>query len=624
MIVKETCMNLLAHLKKLVAGVISLRGSIKLRLITAFIALSMIPVFIIAVFSSMVYIRTFEDKIGDYSSQLIVQTTGKLDVLFENIENLSLQIVTSTEIQSLMESLVRQGGSEKQTDQIESIIGNIITSRNEITGVNILLNNDKGMIVSGEKLVEEDDFYKSGEYGYLKNADGQPVWKSTYYNSDPLATYSYVATCLRKIKSVQTGQLLGYLVIGVKEFALADMYSYLDLGPDGEVFITDNRGNYVSNLNKNLLAQPSGYPFAADILKRGDTVNDTIFYEYNGEKLIISYDVSAVTGWYIFCVVDYRYVMDAVITNLQFTVIVVIAIIVISVVLSLFISLSISNPVEELTKAMKRVEDGDLNVKVSYRAKNEIGKLYSSFNKMIANINELIHKVYQTEILKQKAEINALQSQINPHFLYNTLAMIDGIAMMRGEKDISKIAETLGEMFRYSLSGWNFATLREEIDQAANYLVIQKYFKKDNLEYFIEVDPDLENCYISKLLLQPLLENAIIHGAERTLKKCVIRIEARKDQQGNMVIAVSDNGKGIDEDSLAGIVNKMKSTKNIFTHSKNAKRYHIGLGNIYWRIKNLYGDEYGLYLKSRIEEGATVTMVLPMIDKMPGEGASDE
>jgi two-component system sensor histidine kinase YesM len=187
--------------------------------------------------------------------------------------------------------------------------------------------------------------------------------------------------------------------------------------------------------------------------------------------------------------------------------------------------------------------------------------------------------------------------------------------------DISKIAETLGDMFRYSLSGMNFATLGEEIEQVCNYLIIQKYFKKDSLDYSIKIDPDIEHCYISKLLLQPILENAIIHGAEQSLKKCKIVVEANKVNDNDLKITVHDNGKGMDEDTLSRVVNKMKSTKNIF-HSRNAKRYHIGLGNIYWRIKSIHGDEYGLFIKSRVDEGTTVSILLPRVYKISGEGGA--
>lgn len=602
----------------------SLKGSIKLKLITAFLSLSLIPLFIVALISSLEYTRSSEEKMGDYSSQLIVQTVGKLDVLLENIEDLSLQIVASTEMQQLLDNIYldETGNTTGDISQIEDIIGNIISARNEIIGVNIVLEDGRGEVVSGEKLLGEDDFYRSEEYDKLQMNDGQPVWRSTYVNDDPMAIYSHVLTCTRRIKSVQTGRTLGHLIIGIKEFALADMYSYLDLGPDGEVFITDTAGQYVSNLNKRLLSYKSDYGFVNEIIGMDKAADKTIIDDNGGQKLIISYDVSDTTGWYMFYVVDYGYVMDTVRGNVKITIVIVIVLIIIAVMLTLLISFSISRPLEELSSAMKRVEDGDLNVKVSHKAKNEIGTLFYSFNKMLEKINDLIHKVYQAEILKQKAEISALQSQINPHFLYNTLAMIDGIAVMKGEMDISKIAETLGEMFRYSLSGMNFATLGDEIEQACNYLVIQKYFKKDNLSYNIKIDPDIENCYISKMLLQPILENAIIHGAEQTLRKCEITVEAKKTNENDLTIIVCDNGKGMDEEVLERVIHKMKSTKNIF-HSRSAKRYHIGIGNIYWRIKSIYGDDYGVFIKSKVDEGTTVTVLLPRVYKISGEGDAE-
>lgn len=601
----------------------TMKGSIKLKLISAFIALSLIPVFIIALLSGIEYTKASEEMISDYSSQMIVQTMGKLDVLLENTENISLQVIASTEFQTLLDDIRNNGlgNAEASKKRIEGIIGSVISARNHVIGVNIILTSGKGMIVSGERLVG-DNWLEENETLIVQDA-GRPTWQSTYLNEDPMAIYSHVLTCIRRIKSVQTGETLGYLIIGLKEFALADVYSYLDLGPDGQVFITDTTGHYVSSINKRLLTQKASHSFVYDIIERGDSSSKSIIDTVNGNKTIISYHVSDVTGWYMFHVVDYGYVMDTIMANVRFTALVVLVIIVISVVISLLIALSISNPLGNLSTAMKQVELGNLDVKVKYNAKNEIGLLYHSFNKMIKKINDLIHRVYQAEILRQKAEISALQSQINPHFLYNTLAMIDGLAIMKGDRDISKIAETLGDMFRYSLSGYNLATLGEEIEQACNYLVIQKYFKRDNLSYYINVEPDIENCYISKLMLQPILENAIIHGAEQSLSKCVINVEAKKTNENDILICISDNGKGIEEEALEKIIKKMKSTKNMFTHSKSAKHYHIGLGNIYWRIKSLYGDDYGLFIKSKVDCGTTVTILLPRVYKLSNEGGSE-
>lgn len=600
------------------------KGSLKLKLIVAFLCLSLIPVIIIAIFSSTEYIAASEKEIADYSNQLVVQTKGKLDVMLDNVEDISLQIASSADVQNLLESLLEADASgplyKENESRIEDIIGNIISARNEIVGVNFLLPDGNNIISSGEKLIQPEKFLISGEYRALKRSDGLSMWKSTYFNDDALATYSHVTTYFRKIKSLKNGKDLGVLAIGVKEFALVEMYSYLDLGPDGEVFITDQDGSMISHLNKNTLSKPSEYAFVYEILKNGRPSEKTIFSEVGGKKVMVAYDRSSLNGWYMFYIVDYGYVMDPIIVNNRLIIVLLIIIVVLAVILSLFISFTISKPVEELSRTMKKVEGGDLNVRAEYtKGSNEIATLYTSFNKMIEKINDLIKRVYQAEILKQKAEINALQSQINPHFLYNTLAMIDGIAVMRGDRDISRIAETLGDMFRYSLSGGNFATLFEEVEQASNYLIIQKYFKRDKLDYSIKIAPEAEACVVSKLLLQPIIENAVVHGIENSLKKGLIAVDAQIVND-ELLITVNDTGIGIAEKELEQLILRMKSTKNMFTHTKNAKRYHIGLGNIYWRIKNLYGEGYGLSIRSKPGEGTTVTMLLPRVCKMMEDG----
>lgn len=595
--------------------------SIRWKLIISFFLMSVIPLATIGVISYTKSYKAIEEKISVYSQQILIQTEGKLDSMLKNIEDISLQIVSSNEIQALLDESRSSDASKKEIikGKIEQKLGNIVSTRNDIIGVNILMKGSDDIFISGETLVDLKNFKGSIVYNLTDKSREKLVWTGAHKNENAMATYTYITTLSRNIKSLDTGSDLAILVIGVKEFAIADTYSYIDLGPTGFVFIVDDKGNVVSHLHKNLITKPAGYSFIPKVLGQPEGNERTFPAELDGQKVLISYTVSDITGWHMISVVPYDYLMNRTKDLGWFTFGTGLLILLISILVSLLISFSISRPVEKLVKAMKRVEDGDLSVNVNFKNKNEIERLGESFNKMINNINSLIRRVYEAEIIKKEAEISALQSQINPHFLYNTLAIIDGIASMKGEKEICSISQALGDIFRYSISGGEFAALEEEIKQVKLYLSIQEIRHNDRLTSFINVDESIKDCVIAKLLIEPIVENAVLHGIERKRGPVSVNVDAEPEDK-NLVIRIKDNGVGIEAGELEKLRNEIYSTTSIFRHSARNRRYHIGIGNVNRRIKLYYGDEYGLYIDSTEGEGTTVTIRIPQVKAGEDDG----
>ncbi|MGI6778534.1 MAG: cache domain-containing sensor histidine kinase [Acetivibrionales bacterium] len=556
--------------------------------------------------------KTIEDKISIYSQQILIQTAGKMDNMLRNIENISLQIVSSNEIQDRLTRYENADRKEKESlsAEIEQKLSNIISTRNDIVGVNILMKNSNNVIVSGETFVNRSQYKSSTIYNLASQSGEKLVWTGALKNENEMATYTYITTLTRNIKSLYTGEDLGVLVIGVKEFALADTYSYIDLGPTGFVFIIDQNGNVVSHLQKNTITKPAMYSFINKVLGQPEDRERTFSAEVDGKKCLVSYTISEVTGWHMVSVVPYDYLMDRTREIGEITLGTSILILIIAILLSFLISLSISRPVEKLVRAMKKVEEGDLSVNVDFKNRNEIERLGESFNKMINNINYLIKRVYEAEIVKKEAEIRALQSQINPHFLYNTLAIIDGIASTKGEKEISRISQALGDIFRYSISGSKFATVEEEIKNVKLYLSIQEIRHSERFKSIFEVDDNVKGCVIAKLIVQPIVENAVIHGIERKRGQVYVKVLA-KAQDSNLLIAVEDNGIGINKDELKILMEEINSADSFFRRSNQNRRYHIGIDNVNRRIKLYYGGEYGLKIESEEGRGTRVLMTIP-------------
>ena len=217
---------------------------------------------------------------------------------------------------------------------------------------------------------------------------------------------------------------------------------------------------------------------------------------------------------------------------------------------------------------------------------------------MIGEIKRLVNEVYEEKMAQKTAEIKALQAQINPHFLYNTLDTINWMLLDRGEDDISDIIVNLGDLLKYSISGSSTEVpLKEEIKYIQSYLEIQKCRMEDRLEYSISIAENCMECRCPKLLLQPIVENAIKHGIEPLARGGKIEIEAFLGREG-LNILLKDNGKGMEEEEIE----KIQSGK-----------ANIGLNNVMKRIQLLYGPEYGIRILSKVSEGTEVDLRIPAL-----------
>lgn len=277
---------------------------------------------------------------------------------------------------------------------------------------------------------------------------------------------------------------------------------------------------------------------------------------------------------------------------------------------ALFLSDNISYPIRKLARSMATVQDGNFDVNLSYKRNDEFSFLISAYNKMVGQIKELIDKLYVIELNKKEAELKSLQAQINPHFLYNTLDSVNWLALKHNVPDISTMVTSLSDFFRYSLSkGRNVISLRDERNQVQCYLEIQKIRFKDKLDYSIEFPEEILEYQTVKLILQPIVENAIVHGIEKRRGKGMIAITAALAEDC-VEIRISDNGIGTDISEL----NSLLSGK-----ADNTKSY--GIRNVHERIRNAFGEPFGLAFSSNDPVGVTVTIKIPAIKKSEAQNA---
>jgi two-component system, sensor histidine kinase YesM len=327
-------------------------------------------------------------------------------------------------------------------------------------------------------------------------------------------------------------------------------------------------------------------------LNEGSLQEDFVFKESSST----SYDWTA----YLYRPLDTIYASTYKIT---ITVFIVILLCVLILFLSIyFLSRVTVRPLEKLEKNMELIEKGDLSVTVTNSSTDEIGHLIRRFSNMVHKLQEMINEVYKSKIAKQEYEMKALQAQINPHFFYNSLSLINSKAIIAEQEDISKMAQLLSTFYRTTLNrGKNTISVREELENTTSYIQIQRMMHSDSFDVRCEVDEEILDYTMLNLLLQPLVENAINHGIDHKESpgKAVLTITA-KQVDNDLIFKVSDNGCGMEPDLL----------KTILT----TKTKGYGVQNVHHRVKLTYGADYGLTYTSKLMEGTTVTLTIPKVN----------
>ncbi|MDC7287706.1 sensor histidine kinase [Blautia schinkii] len=322
------------------------------------------------------------------------------------------------------------------------------------------------------------------------------------------------------------------------------------------------------------------------------------------QKYYVCGQYNGLTGWTVFYTLANRYIFPGAKDMQEFLYMIVVLCTACAALLVFLMSYTITRPINRLSAAMKKVQDGDFSVRLPNKNhRDEIGKLTDSFNFMTDKIQVLIREVYQEKIAQKNAEMEALQAQINPHFLYNTLDSVNWMLIDKGDFETSEVIVSLGNLMKYCLDKHNsMVPLSREIDYVLSYLLIQKNRLEARLEYELQVDEAVKAWPVPKLIVQPLVENAIIHGSERTKNPVKVTISAR-EYQGVLSIEVQDDGIGMQPEELQRLKQSLEDG--------DSTGSSIGLRNVERRIRLHYGEEYRLFIDSTPGYGTRVVMCIP-------------
>lgn len=334
----------------------------------------------------------------------------------------------------------------------------------------------------------------------------------------------------------------------------------------------------------------------------------------NNQSYLVAGTKNETTGWYIIQYTPQTYIENYTIKALYYVFGSMIPIILLFVFFGYYFSKRIISPIHKLKCSMGKVEE-NIYEQVNSKEKmaEEIHELILSYNSMVTSLDRNIHQKYVLEMNKRLVEFKMLQAQINPHFLFNTLNLISSLAELEGVDKIKDVSNCLADMFRYSINSSDVVTIQEELNQIEHYVTIQKmrFYEKFDLHY--EIAEEMKSYYMLKFLFQPLIENAIYHGLEN--KRGFGKIEMRfMEDNRDLSIHIIDDGIGMNEDTYQRVVRNLSSNRDDSDYQKTDE--HIGLVNIHFRIKDYYGEEYGLSVHSTYGVGTDIEIRIPIIKEM--------
>lgn len=573
--------------------------------------------------------RIVERQVEGHTMQLIGKVNEALDSKMENLQNMTYLIAFDPDIRAFMEGKTDFDGHTgtavsnndlnraKDQDQLYGIkqyLQGFTTLYPEIAG--IVLVNQSGDYISNEmypksnqSLVQEEWYQSAAGNAGIFTVLGQPRQR----NITTHVRYkdSEIVSVARSITDETSGRVLGVIMIDLKLRTVSQAARDVTLGKSGYVMVTDAEGRSVYMPDNPLVEQiPPAW------FQSGDS--GTFNAEAEGKELLFMYQSSAFTGWRTVGVFPAKE-STAEVRQIQFYVVsFVFVVCLFGLSASLRFSNSIAQPIFRLMSYMRRAETGNLRSgRWSDRA-DEIGMLGRSFNRMLVQIQQLMSLNELRERQKRDAEMRSLQEHIKPHFLYNTLDTIHWMAQRKGVDDVSEMVGALSRLFRIGLSkGNDFIPLRSEIEHISSYLQIQQTRYRNRLQCELVIPEELKELFVLKLVLQPIVENAIYHGIKGRRGPGNIRIEA-KVKDGKLLLTVQDDGAGMTGERLHEMTRLLSTpleSMEIQEAGQGGKSY--GMLNVQARLRLSFGQEYGISLDSQEGEGTCVTITQPLMKELP-------
>ncbi len=565
------------------------KGLFKDKLFRAFIVVGIIPLILMGSFSYYDASRLINEKVNS-SVKENLEVMGKLvDSSMGTLISIASYISSNEDVQDVLRKKEYKSYEEKFSDvqKIYKITSSVLATQRLDVPIYIAGMNKYSRFTTTDYF---PPIYSDLKAEIFKLIDERENKELLYIHRrvDGKERKDIVLSIGHQARSLKEGDKTGYVILNVYDDYFNDIFKSVKVYKENNIYVLDSKGKIITD---KLYKNKTGFMFYNEYVDKViDSKSGSFKCTIAGEKSIAYFTTLENTGFKLVETVP----LSAMYRDRVFivrTFIILIALFgMLAIVASLILSKNISRPVNKLSELMKKVENGELEVNFDMNTEDEIGKLGHSFNNMIREINRLIEEVYVKQYLLKEAEFKALKAQVNPHFLYNALESIKWMTKLENKEGAITMVTALGKFLRYSISSkGDIVTVIEDIEQINNYLTIQKIRYGNKIHMTLDIEESIYNKRILKLLLQPLVENAIIHGLEQKRESGNLWIKGFKKQE-NLCFEIIDDGVGIGNSSTKG--------------------EGIGLENVDSRIKLHYGEGYGVTIE-RNNELTIVKLIIP-------------
>ena len=574
------------------------KASIKYIISISFTIVAVIGMIVVGGALYLRFSNSTEEMVSKNNQTIIEQVNLNLDSYLRNMMKISDTIY----YRAIKKTDMSVENIEKEMD--------LIYEANKDNLISITLFSEFGEIIESYPLQQLKKNIDPRINDWFKNAKNRkenlhfstPHVQNLFY--DPDYKYTWVVSLSRAVEITNKRKISsGVLLVDMNFSGIEQICKNVEVSKNGYVYLIDRDGEIIYHPRQQLIYSNLTTENNKEAAKYEDGNH---IEKFEGSNRLVTVKTVGYTGWKLVAISPMSDVTAGYYEFRVFAIFIMIFAIFTLISINMFVSSRIANPIKDLEKAVKEFENGVENLNISESGSYEIQHLTKAIKSMVNQMNLLMKNIMVEQESKRKSELNALQAQINPHFLYNTLDSI--IWMIENENYDGAIVmvTALARFFRISLSkGKNIITVKDELEHARNYLTIQSIRYKNKFIYSIEADEDTLNLTSIKLIIQPLIENAIYHGIKSKNEYGKLTIRGYKDK--NMLIfVIKDTGKGMDEDTLTKLYQRINEKKR---DEKENRGY--GIWNVNQRIKLYYGEQYGLQIDSIVDKGTSIYIKIP-------------
>lgn len=596
--------------------------SFKSKLIFSFIFVSIIPILLVQSISYFNTTSAMKENVNELITYNLAQTEKNLNTTLNSYMDILYQIYTDDEIIELVKKINAETDSAMEISLLRDKLSKLTNSKEGIRSIAILSAGGKTAFYDTLTASSLDsswmnkNFKKSEFYRNITSSKGSVLIPTSYASQlgDKKYYLFHIANKMVDFNDIRK-DAIGVIVISIDEDIIYRACNEVDAKKEAKKsvrsvnFIVDKNGYIISFPDKDLIGANISLYDPAGTNGREDeyTAAARKISYFDSSSIITNSLTSEKNGWIIVNAVDQSFLFSKVYMTQRLTITFGILALLFSIIIIFYVTRNFSGSIRKILHAMKTAQEGELSVRVELDDDgDEMSAIAARFNKMIYKINKLVEEVRAATFKQKEAEIRALEAQINPHFLYNTLDAINWMAIEKDEHEISNMLKSLAQILRYSVNKSNsIVKLREEIEWLKQYIYLQQTRFNYSFECFMEVDENVLDFNIHKLLFQPFIENVIIHGFEGINKGGVLDIGI-KGWYNSIMIVIRDNGKGIDPET----VSKLNSPDD---KEITAKGSGLGVSNVFNRIKMYYGDSGSWQVESETGKGTTITLKIPKL-----------